>query len=412
MIPRRKYDIEDNLHGIIASSLIGNNFVDGEEIAEFENRFALTLSQKSKNEVYATSTASGRDALQRLLTGLKIPNQLKILIPSYTLGALVPFLNQKGFKCKVCDIEKDYPVFSAETLEKELNDDISCILLTHLFGYVSEIEDIISLAKSRNIMVIEDCAHSIGSGYYEYSPGTFGDGALFSFDSLKPVNAFGGGMAVTRHQAIAQKISEQERNEPLPNHLQVLQNISMAVTEQFVLKTPLLKLPTGLLAFEQTRPIMDALDSKLRRPTGKNKKYKRFSNVQALLGLKQLKSLDSRVERKRYIAGKILDTLDIYDEQINGNSYKQSNSYFLVVKAHAKENASNLRKELWLDGIDAGFGSEIADDLGVVLNKQFPNSSDWFNRAIQLPCYSSMDDNTLDELLNKLQKYKGRLVKD
>jgi len=412
MIPRRRYDIEENLFGIIASSILSKMFVKGEEVAQFEQTFSDILSSKSRHEMYSTATSSGREALVKLLMALRVPKDQKIMIPSYTLGALVPFLHKNGFECKVCDVDKAYPVITAEEFEKQLTTDVSCVLLTHLFGYIGEIEDICEIAKAHNVLVIEDCAHCLGSSYYEYMPGTFGDGALFSFDILKTVNTFGGGMAVTRHENVAKQIVQLEKNEKAPSHFEVLKKIGSGLTEEMTLATPLLKLPTGMLAFEETRPLIDFVDRKLRRPASSNSVYKCYSNVQAQCGLSQLKTLEDRVQKKRYIAKRILDTLEIEDKQINGNSYKQSNAYYLVVKAAGCENASQIRKELWFKGIDAGYGSEIADDIGGIVGEKYQNSADWFLRAIQLPCYSSMSDETLNELLSKLQGFKGRLVKD
>ncbi len=90
------------------------------------------------------------------------------------------------------------------------------IVPTHLWGLPCDMEAIIELAGQRGLQVIEDCAHALGARYRDRPVGTLGDAAIFSFQTLKPLNAYGGGMAVVRDPALAARVADLAGAEPRP----------------------------------------------------------------------------------------------------------------------------------------------------------------------------------------------------
>ena len=75
---------------------------------------------------------------------------------------------------------------------------------THLYGLPCDMDRLLEIASRHNLVVIEDCAHALGATYKGRPVGTFGTGALFSFQTLKPLNCYGGGMALV-HDAAARR---------------------------------------------------------------------------------------------------------------------------------------------------------------------------------------------------------------
>ena len=78
-------------------------------------------------------------------------------------------------------------------------------------------DEILEVARRHELRVIEDCAHALGAQYRGRPVGTFGDAAIFSFQTLKPLNAYGGGMAVTRSRPSAAAWQRW----PRPNHRRI-----------------------------------------------------------------------------------------------------------------------------------------------------------------------------------------------
>ena len=83
------------------------------------------------------------------------------------------------------------------------------VVPTYLYGSIlcSGFEPL-SIARKRKLAVIEDCAHSLGATYKGQRVGTLGDASFFSFQTLKPLNTYGGGMAVIRDSSLAQRVAD------------------------------------------------------------------------------------------------------------------------------------------------------------------------------------------------------------
>jgi dTDP-4-amino-4,6-dideoxygalactose transaminase len=79
-----------------------------------------------------------------------------------------------------------------EAFERALTANTVAVVPTHLYGLSCDMDPILSIARKKKLAVIEDCAHSLGATYKGQSVGTFGDASFFSFQTLKPLNTYGG----------------------------------------------------------------------------------------------------------------------------------------------------------------------------------------------------------------------------
>ena len=102
------------------------------------------------------------------------------------------------------------------TLARAITPKTVAVVPTHLWGLPCDMDGIVELARKHKLAVIEDCAHALGATYRERPVGTIGDASLFSFQTLKPLNTYGGGMAVTRDTALADRIAALVAAEPAP----------------------------------------------------------------------------------------------------------------------------------------------------------------------------------------------------
>ena len=109
-----------------------------------------------------------------------------------------------------------------EALERAITPKTRAVVPTHLFGLPCDLDEILSMAHRHNLFVIEDCAHTLGATYRGRPVGTFGDAAFFSFQTLKPLNTYGGGMALVQDSGLAQRVADLAAAEPWPDEKRIL----------------------------------------------------------------------------------------------------------------------------------------------------------------------------------------------
>lgn len=152
---------------------------------------------------YARLTCSGTAALYLLLESLKNKFLKRtVVIPSYACPLIPLAIKRAGFKVEVCDINRDNFDFNHAELEDlcRANDDLLAIIAVHLAGIPVDFDFIKNLAEKHKILVIEDCAQSLGSLYKGKKVGTLGDFSFFSLCRGKGVTTYEGGMIVTNKE--------------------------------------------------------------------------------------------------------------------------------------------------------------------------------------------------------------------
>lgn len=388
MIPRRRYNLE---RGFLHDALTGT----GGAVARFESALASLLG--SPGGLHVRATASGRAALAILLSTLDVPRGSTIMLPAYTLGAMGPFVESLGYRWMTCDVDSDRPVMTARTVAEAWPSDASvrCVLPTHLFGIPADVPEIARFAHAHGAVVIEDCAHSIGATLDGVPTGTLGDAALFSFNYLKPVNCFGGGAAVIQGKKTLPALPDQ----PL---IEVAAMFASGVLEDLVFAGPWLRVPTAMLAFDGLSGLMRAVDSGIRRPAGQKFACQAMSSLQALHGLSSLATFPDRLRRRRASAFRICTGAGMDASLWREGASSSANAYFLTVRS---PEASLLRRRLWLNGIDAGTGTEVADYLECPGCPDRPSARHWFQEAVQIPCHESLSDRDVEKIAKIVGKY-------
>lgn len=131
----------------------------------------------------------GRDALIYGLKLLNIKPNASIIIPSFICNSFISPLKSVGYKLIFIDVDEDMNMDSDKILKLlKNNTDIEAILVVHYFGFLSNINDIVSLCKNFKVRVIEDCAHGFLSSHNKTDFGSFGDISIFSMRKTLPVS--------------------------------------------------------------------------------------------------------------------------------------------------------------------------------------------------------------------------------
>ncbi|HQF57168.1 MAG TPA: aminotransferase class I/II-fold pyridoxal phosphate-dependent enzyme [Candidatus Magasanikbacteria bacterium] len=168
---------------------------------------------------------SGRSALQFALEASGIGEGDEVLVQAYTCVVVTNAINWSKAKPVFIDIQNDFNL-NFEELKNKKTTKTKAIIIQHTFGKsISELEKIITWAKENNLLVIEDCAHSLGAKLNDQFLGTFGDIGMFSFGSDKIISCVRGGALITNNKNIAIKIKNLKNNLPNPKLIRTIQHL-------------------------------------------------------------------------------------------------------------------------------------------------------------------------------------------
>ena len=185
---------------IVQRVLLSNkvNYWTGKEAREFESEYCQYFEAD-----YAIALANGTVALDLALKALGIgPGDEVIVTPRSFIASASAVVNC-GAKPVFADVDRDSQNITAETISRVLTSKTRAIICVHLAGWPCDMDDIVSLAESRNILVIEDCAQAHGAKYRGRSVGNFGQVAAWSFCQDKIITTAGeGGMVTTNDQSL------------------------------------------------------------------------------------------------------------------------------------------------------------------------------------------------------------------
>lgn len=159
-------------------------------VALLEREFAEMMGAK-----YALAVASCSAALFLSMKALDLPRGAKVLIPAFTFAAVPSSIVHADCTPVLVECGPNYRI-DLDDFRSKL-DDADAILISHMRGHTSDMDAIMAEARARNLPVIEDAAHSLGTLWHEQKIGTIGDIGCFSFQSYKMMNAGEGGILIT-----------------------------------------------------------------------------------------------------------------------------------------------------------------------------------------------------------------------
>ncbi len=161
----------------------------GPYVPEFERKFAKYL--KIEN---AVSTQSGTAALHVSLYELGIGKGDEVIVPALTFVATVNPIIYVGARPIFVDVDLETWTIDAAEIEKSITKNTKAIIPVHLYGNPCNLDIIMHIARKHSLYVIEDATESLGAKYKNRFTGTFGDFGCFSFNGNKIITTGGGGM--------------------------------------------------------------------------------------------------------------------------------------------------------------------------------------------------------------------------
>ena len=353
--PSIDIETENSMFDVIKSGWVSQ----GKKTQEFENNLSEYFSSK------AVVVNNGTSALTAALLAHGIKPGDKVVVPSFTFIATSSAAKILGAKILVADVDSRTLNITPDSLEKIIkeHDDIKAVIVVDMAGQPIDLDPIIELSKRHSFILIEDAAQAIGSEYNDNKIGSFEHTTCFSFTVAKIMTTIEGGCITTNDEQIYKKLNQ-------------IRNVGRDGPGQYV-----------------------------HHVIGSN--Y-RFTDLQAVLGIHQLKQINQFVSQRIKIAKE-------YENKINTLSFQKTPDYvtthphmlFFAFSKNQEKRDVNL-KFLRDNGIDARLPympiniQPCNPELTVF---DSPNANKIFECSFTLPIYNNMTSdecNLVIDYCNKL----------
>ncbi|MGN7612354.1 aminotransferase class I/II-fold pyridoxal phosphate-dependent enzyme [Magnetococcales bacterium HHB-1] len=291
---------------------------DVSSLERFEQQFAKRYQMKQG--VYF---CKARMAFYHLIRALKLPPGSEVVISSIHVADFINMIRLAGAKPVVVDLQPNSYFIDYQALEKALNEKTGLVLITHLSGYVTDMERIVEITSRHNVPLAEDCSQAFSATFKGKPLGTFGIAGIFSLSLLKSVCTLNGGMLITSRAELDAELRRVARAQPKPGRWPLIQE----TIKNLIIKTATLRFPFSVVVLPLLRLLMRIRPHK-DHPDQFSKYQKSNKSVikraelpadfltgvlpeQALLGLSQLESLVEREKRRIALGEQLYDMLSV-----------------------------------------------------------------------------------------------------
>jgi dTDP-3-amino-3,4,6-trideoxy-alpha-D-glucose transaminase len=189
-------EIADRQRAVLGSG----RYILGPEVESFESEFAGYVGTE-----HCVGLANGTDALVIGLRALGVGAGDEVVVPAFTFFATAEAVVALGATPVFCDVDPDTWCMTAATAEPVIGERTRALVPVHIFGNPAPVPELVELAESRDIAVLEDAAQAHGAELGAGKAGALADAAAFSFFPSKNLGGFGdGGALTTRNHGVAE----------------------------------------------------------------------------------------------------------------------------------------------------------------------------------------------------------------
>ena len=314
---------------------------NGKETEKLESEFKQYLGVE-----YASSFNSGRSALLAILDSLELEKDSEILLQAFTCNASSNPVIWAGLKPIYVDCNEDTFNIDTEDLKRKISSKSRVVMVQHTFGLPAEMDEIVKICQENNLILIEDCAHSLGAKYNGKKVGTFGKAAFFSFSRDKVISSVYGGMVITNDDDLIKKVTDFQEKIGHPSYCWILQQLIHPIMMNWLILPTYSIFGKYVLVLSQWLKILSkAVHWKEKR--GRRPAYfpKRLPNALALLALNQFKKLERFNLHRKEIA-------KFYSENIGNGGLDSSHIYLRYTLKNLKAHA--IIKAAWKNNLLIG----------------------------------------------------------
>jgi dTDP-4-amino-4,6-dideoxygalactose transaminase len=347
----------------------------GPRVREFEDAFARYTGAR-----HAVALNSCTAALHLALAAIGLSEGDEVILPAMTFAATGEVVFYFNARPVLVDCAPGSHHLDPIEVEKAITNRTKAILPVHYAGAPCDIDPILEIARKHNVKVIEDAAHALPSRYRGQMVGTLSDITCFSFYATKTITTGEGGMATTNDPEYADRMRSLS-----------LHGISRDAWKRYTTE--------GSWRYEILEP---------------GYKYN-LTDIQAALGLVQLRKCDAMRARRAFLAerySRSLASLDAFETP--PATHDGDHAWHLYV-IRVNESALRIGRDQVIEELkERGIGASVhfiplhlhplyQHRLGYRAG-QFPNAENSFQASISLPIYSEMTDDDSDRVVDVLEQ--------
>ena len=308
---------------------------------------------------YASSCSNGTTALDLAFKAIEVQEGDEIITASFTYVASTNAILINRAIPVFIDIEKDSWNLDVNLIENKITSKTKAILISNIYGYLPNIEDIRLLCDKFNVFLIEDAAESLGASFNGFKSGTFGHISTFSFFGNKTITTGEGGMVLTNEKKLYDRV-------------EVLKNQGNSKTRTYF---------HDILGFNY-----------------------RMTNIQAAIGLAQLEQLDLILNKKTKIYNFYFKKLSPYLTFQKPINKKVIPSYWIVtVLFRDLKQKERVQEGLMKNKIEYRPLFYPVDELSFYKkNESLSITKSLYNKGICLPSFPSLSEQELNKICNTI----------
>jgi len=357
----------------VADSLRSGWVTTGPKVKRFEQEFAAYVGAK-----HAIAVNSCTAALHTSLAALDVGPGDEVIVPTLTFCATANVVVHLGATPVIVDVDQSLHI-SLEAVFRAITPRTKAIIPVHYGGQACSLREIRALADSRGIPVVEDAAHAAGAEHREGRVGSHGQAVCFSFYAIKNMTTGEGGMITTDYDGLAQRL-----------RLLSLHGMSRDAWKRYT--------EAGSWYYEVLEP---------------GYKYN-MTDVQAALGIHQLRRLDGFIRRRQEIAA-------MYDEAFSGlpeillpPRLPDRNHTFHLYPIRLRADRLDLNRSAFIDELRArNIGTSVhfiplhrhpyyRDRFGCT-PAQYPVAEEIYQGLLSLPLYPKMTDQDAADVIEAVK---------
>jgi perosamine synthetase len=344
----------------------------GSVTKEFEDEVGAFLGAR---HVIATNT--GTTALHLAFDTIGLGPGDEVIVPSLTYVATIQAITETGATPVFCDIEEDTLNIDLSDAERKITSKTKAIVPVHYRGIPCDMDELLTIADRFGLRVVEDAAHAFGTYYKGKRIGSFGDLTCFSFDPIKIITCGEGGAITTQNDKLVELMQRKR-----------ILGIDKDTWSRY---------------HDKRSWFYDV--------TTQGYRY-HMSNINAAIGLEQLKKYDVTNNRKIAIA-------KTYDQEFAGlkkfkvlrTDYNGLSIFIYIIKV--LEDRERLMKFLEARSISTGI-HYIPSHIFSFYNKieeELPVTEKVYEQILTLPLFPDMTDEQVEHVISTILDWEGNIKK-